>query len=704
MTDRTPEEKSKFLSTAMSRFKLASEAEAEWRREGLEDLQFCIGSQQWAPEIKSRRANEQRPCLTINRTKQFKKLIVNDQRQQRPAIQINPKGSGASIDDAQILQGIIRSIEVDSESEIADDMAFEWMVITGRGLSRVLTEYADDDSFNQVCKIETIRNPFLWYLDPAALRPDKSDMKWAFGIADMMRDAFSADYPESAAASLDDFSSIGDNAQEWLNKETVRVAEYYYVEFDKVTLKVGDRERIVRKPKVKWAKISAVDILEEADIPCKWIPLVVVEGEDFDINGRRHLAGLIRDLRDPQKNYNVWTSSAAEMVLLGPKAPFLIAEGQIAGHESEWAQANTKNFSCLVYKEIGINGTPVPPPQRNSVEPPIQAIMALQQAAANDMQAVAGINDANLGERRPDESGKAVLLRQKQGDLSTFEYSDNQSRAIRHRGRILMEMIPQIMDVAQVAQIINPDGTTDHAIVHSGSPDDAAELQQDPENAEIKKVLDLSKGKYSVTISVGPSYQTKRQEAVASIMALISAAPQVLNIVGDLLVGNMDWNNAPEIAKRLKKMLPAQLQDDGDDATPEQQLAKAQQQLQAMQQVHQQVMGALQQAQQIIQTKQVEQQGKVAIEKLKTDADVLMAKMRALTPILVAEINTKSQDGQVRQQIDADVAMELHGAAHDIAMQRDQQQNAAALAQQAQAAQQQMAQQQQQQPQQIPSE
>jgi hypothetical protein len=254
-----------------------------------------------------------------------------------------------------------------------------------------------------------------------------------------------------------------------------------------------------------------------------------------------------------------------------------------------------------------------------------------------------------------------------------------------------MDMIPQIMDVAQVAQIINPDGSTDHAIVHLGSPDDAAELQQDPENTEIKKVLDLSKGKYSVTISVGPSYQTKRQEAVASIMALIQAAPQVLNIVGDLLVGNMDWNNAPEIAKRLKKMLPPQLQDDGDDATPEQQLAKAQQQLQAMQQVHQQVMGALQQAQQIIQTKQVEQQGKVAIEKLKTDADVLMAKMKALTPILVAEINTKSQDGQVRAQIDADVAMELHGAAHDIAMQRDQQQHDADQAQQAQAAQQPMA-------------
>ena len=688
-----------FLALAHQRFKLADEAEARWRRESLEDFEFYSGDQ-WPADIKSARNIAKRPCLTINRIKTSKNIITNEQRQQRPAIQVNPVGNGATTDKAQLVQGLVRHIEVDSEAEVADDTAFDNLVIGGMGYYHLRTEYRPGKTFAQDIKIDRVKNPFTIYLDPNYEKADGSDAEWGFKITDLTTANFKAKYPKAKAASLDDFESVGDNAKDWISKDFVRVALYYYTEYEDVTyyqLESGEiveelpegeeavQQRTEQVPHVKCCTITAVDKLDEKDVVFDSVPLIPAVGEDLDINGKRYVAGMVRSAKDPQRSYNFYESGAAEMVTLGPKAPWLLAEGQDENHEEEWANANVKNYSRLIYKAFDSASRPLPPPVRNSIEPPIEAMVAMRQSAAENIQATTGINDANLGQRKPDESGRAVLLRQRQGDVSSVNFSDNLARAKRRIGRMIVKAAPLVYDLTQVMRIFNPDGTVDHVIVSSGDPEGVAKLRA--EHPEIKHTIDWEvDGDYDVTVSVGPSYQTKRQEAVASIMALIQAAPQVLAIVGDLLVGNMDWNNAKEIAARLKKMLPPQLQDDPNQ-DPAAAAQNAQAQLAALQQVHQQVVGALQQAQQIIQTKQVEMQGKLQIEKLRTDADVLLGKMKALTPIIVAEINTKAQDAGLRAQIDADIATELHTTAHETALsamehgQTLQQQQSAAAAQ-----------------------
>jgi Phage P22-like portal protein len=706
---RTPDELSEqdFLDLAHSRFKLAEEAEARWRREAHEDFQFFAGDQ-WPADIKSQRNIDKRPCLTINRIKTSKNIITNEQRQQRPAIQVNPVGNGATVDKAQVVQGMVRHIEVDSEAEIADDITFDNLVIGGMGFYHLRTEYRKGKTFEQDIKIDGIKNSFRCYLDPSYEKPDGSDAKWGFLITDLTVPDFKAAHPKAQAASLDDFSSVGDNAKDWISKDFVRVALYYYIDYEDVTYyQLADgsiveelpegvealKQRTEQIPHVKACTITAVDKLDAKDTVWESVPLIPAIGEDLDINGKRYVAGMVRSAKDPQRSYNFYESGAAEMVTLGPKAPYLMAEGQDKNHEQEWKNANVKNYSRLIYKRYDEAGRDLGQPTRNSIEPPIEAMVQMRQSAAENIQATTGINDANLGQRKADESGRAVLLRQKQGDVSSINFSDNLARAKRRIGRMIVKAMPKVYDTTQVMRIINPDQTVDHAIVHNDDAAGAAELQA--KNPQIKNVIDWKvDGDYDVTVSVGPSYQTKRQEAVASIMALIQAAPQVLSVVGDLLVGNMDWNNAKEIAARLKKMLPPQLQDDPNQ-DPAAAAQQAQGQLAALQQVHQQVVGALQQAQQIIQTKQVEMKGKFDIEQLKTNAEILMAKMKALTPIIVAEINTKAQDSQLRTQIDADVATELHTAAHEVASQtlehqqtlEQQQQSAAAAAAQAKQAQ-----------------
>jgi hypothetical protein len=667
---RYQEEKDrKFLNLARDRFHLAAEAESIARKDGLDDLEFRVGNQ-WPYDIQNARTIDGRPCLTMNRLPAIIRQVTNEQRQSRPSIQVNPVGDGADKDTAEIIQGIIRHIEVISDAEIAYDTAFEHMVTIGFGFFRVLTEYISDASDDQEILIKRIKNPFSVYFDPAATEPDYSDARYCFVIEDVPRSEFKQLYPNSDAASLSDFSSEGDNAAEWSTKETIRVAEYFHVQEDtRIMLRLRDgtlkdegefaegdevlNKRPHQKRTVTWTKMNAAEILEEQELPGKYIPIIPVLGDDLDVNGRRHLAGMVRAAKDPQRMYNYWVSAGTEMIALAPKAPFVGAEGQFEGHEKEWESANTRNLAKLEYKPTTVAGQPAPPPQRQTFEPPVQSINLMTKQADLDIKATTGIYDPSLGQTRTEQSGKAIDLLQKKSDVSNLNWTDNLARSIRHTGRVLLDWIPRYYDAPRIQRIINPDGSSAHVVVHNAQPEAAQMMLSET----IKKVYDIGTGRYDVTISVGPSYQSKRQEAVASQMALVQAFPAAFPIIGDMLVANMDWPQATEMSKRLKKTLPPNLMDDpGDDPAAKLQMLQAQ--MQQLGQQHDILVQTVNKQHEIIQSKQVEAQGRMDVERLKIEAQ-----------ITIAEIEAKAQDAMTRLKMTQDVWKQLHGSAHETAMQ-----------------------------------
>jgi hypothetical protein len=666
-----------FLALALDRFKLAIEAEATLRRDALDDLQFSIG-EQWPSDIKADRQLNGRPCLTVNVLPQFIKQVTNEQRQQRPAGTINPVGDGADIDTAEILQGVVRHIEVGSDAEVADDYAFEYMVRVGFGYERLDTRLIQGSKSDQEICVRLIRNPFCVYVDPNAQELDRCDAKWGFLVEDVPLKEFQQNYPNSqlvkGGASLSDYQSVGDMTPGWASTAgplpTVRVAEYWY--FENPT----DKE-------MKWAKITAMDVLDREDTIWDSVPLLGVYGDDLIVNGKMHQAGLVRFAKDPQRAKNYWTSAATEMIALAPKAPWIGAVGQFKSKQRQWEQANYRNFAYLEYDPVNAGGQAMPPPQRNAVEPPIQAMNEMLQLATLDLQATTRLNDANLGmTKRPDESGKAVLARQNQGNVATLDYSDNMSRMIRRRTRMILKAIPKVYTAPKIQRIIKPDTTISQAAIFNSQNDSeekaTAALQKI--NPELRKVYDIGVGTYDVTVSVGPSYPTKRKEAVQTQMALVQADPNLIGIIGDILVGNMDIPGAQEISKRLKKVLPPALQDSDDPEAQQQQLVA--QHAQLTQQV-QLLTGALQQAQQKIETKQVEMQARLAIEQYKADTDLALQKAKIDAQVAIAEINTKAQNALERARMYNEVWTELHGSAHELGLQQDQQAHEQGMAQMA---------------------
>lgn len=703
-----------FLTLAMKRWRLCAEAESENRKDALDDLKFLTG-EQWTPDIKNQRELDGRPCLTMNRLPQFVRQVTNEQRQQRPSVQVNPVGDGADTDTAEILQGMVRHIEVNSDAEIAYDTAFETMVGSGwKGYIRICSDYVSDESDEQELQIKRVKNAFNVYSDPAAVEPDECDARFKFVVEDIPIDEYKQQYGGTDAASLTDFSSIGDDAPEWATKDSIRVAEYWYVttsDKKKAYLEDGslvDSEAVPEGAKVQnWrnyvsktvrcAKINAIEIIDEWDWPGSSIPLVPVIGDDYEVDGKRKLSGLVRHAKDAQRSRNFFVSAAAEMIALAPRSPYLAPEGSIENHETEWRDANRRNLAVLTHKVYDAEGRQLPVPQRVQFDPQIATLFQLTAISENDLKATTGIYDASLGEKGPDESGKAILARQKQSDVSTLNYSDNLARSLKAVGKILIEVIPHFYDTPRVQRIIKPDQTHSQVGIFNSQnlPNgmNAQSVQDLPDMQAVKKIYDIGVGRYDVTVNVGPNYQTKRQEAQATMLEFIRVFPQSAPIVGDLVAQNSDWPGAKEIAKRLKMMLPPQLQGEeaGDPAFQAQQMQ--QHLMQAMAQ-HDQLVQVVNNQQKIIDAKQVEAQSREKIAAIQAMSDENKTKMQEATKLAVAQLNASKDANQSYADREIEQYQIMSGQAHDVALERMQHVNALQQGQQqAQQAQQAAAQQ-----------
>lgn len=682
MAGETPKTRdlAKFLSLARERFRLCADAEEQVRKDALDDLMFSVGKEQWPADIATRRIQEGKPVITVNRLDQHIKLVGNEQRQQRPAIKINPVGDGADKDTAEIFQGITRHIEVRSDAEIVYDETHDGMLRKGFDYFRVLTEYVDpdsDDNLDQEISIEWVKDAFRVYFMPNCNKPCYEDAKYAFVTENLTEEEYKEQYPDSELAGVEDFQATGDMDRDWANKETgIRVAEYFWIETSYEIKKTATgREKRKTKSVVHWAKINAIEILEEKEWPGKWIPIIPVLGTDKIVNGKRYLAGLVRNAKGAQRSYNYGLSTAWETAGLAPKAPFICDYRSIADFKEMWEQANRRNFAALYYNSMPEGQQqPLPPPQRNAVEPPLEAFAMLIKQADYDLKASLGMFDPSLGQNKSDQSGRAIQSLQKQGDLATLNYSDNLSRSIRHLGRILIDLIPHIYDAPRIQRIVQPDGQVDHVGIFNSKKSGMSldQVKQLPEFAKIKRVYDIGVGTYDVTVSVGPNYQTKRQEAVATQMELMAKVPAVQATAADVVIRNMDIPQADLVADRVKVAIMAQfpqLQGEPSD-DPKEQLAQAKAQLLQLAQKLQETQQQASEMQQVIHSKQVESASKEKI-----------ADMDNKTKILIAEVTTNSQEAQTRMEMEKQLWVEMHGSAHDFAVASLQQKHEKEMAQ-----------------------
>lgn len=551
-----------------------------------EAIRFRAG-EQWPDAIRTDREDEHqdggsRPCPVLDKTDQYVRQIVNEERLNRAAIKIRPVDGGADQETAEMITGIIRHIEDASEALVAYTTAGEHAIDGGFGYFRLLAQYENDLSFDQEIKIKRIHNRFS--VAPGLhSESDGSDMKECLVWEDMLRTDFKQEYPKAEEVPFEATDS------DWADDDTIRVAEYYCVKNEETTIHLldtgevftdEDYKKIVEKAsqddietpvviesreatlsKVKWYKVTAAEVLEKSDIPGKYIPIVKVSGNEITMpDGKIRLSGAVEAAMDAQRLHNYAHAGFIEHVALAPRAPWVAEMSQIENYEQDYADANRKPIAILKYDAVSDDGGhPIPPPQRT---PPAGMPTGWQQAMNNTehgVEAAFGMYGASVGATGQEKSGVALQEQKEQGAIGQFHFPDNLARSIQHCGRILIDWIPTYYDAATTARILGEDGEQE-LINLDPSQKTAIADGQDEMGQKTGKIYNLSVGRYDVTVSTGASYTSKRQEAVQTQTQIVQAAPELMPIIGDILFSNMDAPGSDKIAERLKTMLPPEIQ------------------------------------------------------------------------------------------------------------------------------------------------
>jgi hypothetical protein len=489
------------IQQALDRFRVGTDADEQQRRREVTALRFQVPDLAWPDEVKEQRkpqivggvALPQRPMLSIPSLDQPIQLTLNAERAARLGIQIHPVSEDADDETAEVIQGLYRRIEVDSRANLARTWAFERAVKCGRGYYRVLTE-PDPDSgspFDQKIVIKRILQQAAVVLDPFAQEPDGSDGQWAFLVQDMPWDAFIRKYPTSQMAGFDadEFSLVGMKTPTWVTGEAdsagraVRVAEYYRLEYaprrrvllddgsdafdDEVpegrVVRDGDGARSVEEqvPTLWWSTINAIEELAPAQtLDGRYIPVIPVIGRELiPFEAQRRYVGIIEPNADAARLLNYSASSAVELASLESKAPYMMVEGQEEGHEQEWQLANVRNFPYLRYKNVSLNGTPAPPPQRTQVDTSrLGPSMVLLQQAREFIHQGTGAFESALGQQsQTARSGRSVLALQQQYEQGSSHFLNNLAEiSLTYEAKVILDLLPRIYDrPGRVARLLD---------------------------------------------------------------------------------------------------------------------------------------------------------------------------------------------------------------------------------------------------------
>lgn len=668
-------EKQRIHADALKRFERSAAYWSQIRSRSIEDMKFLLGDAdnqwQWPDWAASERKRQRRPMLTINKLPQHTSQVTNEIRQNPPQAKVRPVDDGADIETAKVFTGIIRHIWSNSDASFAICNAAEWQVAGGYGYFRVRTDYADDDSMEQEIFIDPIVDPTTCYDDPAISQPTGCDRKFFFVVEDMPREEFRDEYPNAKEV---DFSSAAANG--WWQEETVRVAEYFCIKTKSVKLSMyadgsksdkphpmglpAIKTRTVSRKVVKWYKLSGAEILDERDILGKYIPIVRVVGREKVIEGERTVKGMVRNAKDAARMYNFWSTAYAERVALVPKSPFIGPKGFAEGLEDRWRNANVENIAYLEYNPVyAEDGQVLPGPQRQPAPEVPAGFVQGMMLASDDIKATTGQYDASLGAKSNETSGKAILARQREGDIGTFDFIDNLAKGVEFASKIIVDIAPKVYDTARVARILGEDGSEDFARI---DPDQDEPMRKVRDlGGKVQTIYNLGVGRYDVVTGSGPSYTTKRAEAADFFTQLAQSDPSLMQKAGDIIVENFDMPGADRLAERLKLFLPpevaqAEQQGEGDQIPPQikaaaQQIEQANAMLDAKAQELQQMMQQLEQEKGAVDGQKAQLQA--AADRVRAEMRELdLRKQVAIRDIQLAEAKLRNAETTAKAGID----------------------------------------------------
>lgn len=607
------------VEEARKRFDRCSEWEGNARQKFLDDVRFANGDSengyQWPNAIRRTRDVDNRPCLTLNVINQHNLMITNAGRQNKSAIKLLATGGSASVESAKVMQAIVQEIERRSNAQdCAYQMARTFQVEGGVGWWRIITAYASDETMDQEIWIREIQDPLSVYGDPDCQQSDGSDAKFGLVFDTVPRDDFDESYPDMIDEANQQPLGVGSIDSDWIAKDYIRLCEYFRVVkgkdtlvsffdptsgmrkeiwksllskaltsremLDEVMKAKSTRTRAITPQKVEWYLIAGQRIIDKTIWPGKYVPLIRVLGKQTQIDGQLDRKGHTRYMKDAQRMYNYNGSAQVEFVALQGKTPWVAPVKAIEELEQYWNTANQTNHSILPYNHVDDDRPDqvIPPPTRTQPPTAAPAYEQGMKTAFDQMMMTSGQWQNQMGMGGNERTGAAISERQEQGDTATFHFQDNFACGLKFCARQLIDLIPKVMNRQRIMKVLADDGSMMDLIIDP-TQKQALQVQQAQTAGALVRIFNPQVGQYDVAEDVGKAFGTRRQESAESLKLLLTQAPALTGLIGDLLLKCLDFDEAQEAAQRMKRMVPPQALGVG----PSPEVQHLQQQLQGMQ-------------------------------------------------------------------------------------------------------------------------
>ena len=580
----------KIIAEAKQRFKRCVDFEAVSRQRALDDLMFVCADPdngwQWPTDAwSSRQTDNDKVTLTLNKTRVHCLQIENEALKNKASVNIRPTGNGATYEAAQVYEGVVRHIEYISGAQGAYKTAFRFMVRTGIGYCRIVTDYIGPDTFDQDIFIRRIKDPTTVYLDPDINEEDGLDANFGFIFDDMPKEEYRLKHPNDLDVSSS--SSLGEGLETgWLSENHVRKCEYFRKEMRKDILiqainpatgeevrgrksrlppevwealnaSMDKKTREIEVPAIKWFTIAGSKIIDRRDWIGAYVPIARCVGEETIVEKQLDRKGHVRPMKDAQRQLNFWASATTESIATQPLQPWTLDPQSIEGYEDIWKTANNRKHAFLPFKSKDDQGRDLQRPMRE--QPPIvpEALIKGRQMAETDLMMVTGQYQAQMGENENAKSGKAISERQAQGDNATYHFNDGFAGMVRAIGKMLVDLIPKVYDTERIVKILAEDDSEQEIHVDPNAKQ-AFDVKKSEEDGAIRAIFNPNVGTYDVEADMGPDFATRRQEAENAFTQLMAANKDLTLVIADIAVKNMDFPGADELAARLKRMVPPQ--------------------------------------------------------------------------------------------------------------------------------------------------
>ncbi len=539
------------------RWQRSAFAQQRWAERSKKAVDFFEG-RQWTEDQLRAMVRGRRPALSFNVIAPLVRLVLGYNAANKSDITYLPgQDNRATEDVGETLTRIEKVISEGSHLPFVDTEVFLDGLIAGRGYYDTRLSFETND----LGEIKTAAaDPFSVYLDPDADSYDLNEnhsyamqskfvsldeIEGAFGkkVMELLQPFCLGQTPLAPISSLiiedeispvrtfgerhdadpmfwDQFYSlVGDFVD--TRRRTIRMIECQYKVFEPknviIDLETGDKKvlpdewgqdkiekallygKMVGNPlrvqrrmveRLQWTTMAGDLMLYDAPSPYDRYTL----DPYFPYFRRGMTRGMVEDLIDPQIEKNKRRSARVEIASKTANGGWMYHENSL----DPQMERNLHKYGSTPGVNIKWKGQ-TPPSQIEPNAPP-QSHKILEDDADADIKAIAGINEAALGQEMNVQSGRAIQAKQRQAVLSIQMYMDNVKRTKGLLGESHLAIIQNHYTEQRLYRIMGKDGKFSQIMLN--------QAQHDQATGVTRIINDVTVGKYQVVVDDSPISDT----------------------------------------------------------------------------------------------------------------------------------------------------------------------------------------------------